>query len=195
MIPYEFAPHSDLLTSKYCFVWRNDVFSSEELYKITQLGDALQADTGMVSGGKVKDIRKCEVAWMENNPETEFIYSRLASVANSVNAECFDYDLYGFVEPFQYTVYAEEGAQYSWHLDTGVKNVAPRKLSVVLQLSSSLDYEGGDLEFMTSDTPVKARKVKGIVYVFPSFILHRVTPVTSGIRKSLVAWVSGKKFK
>jgi PKHD-type hydroxylase len=74
-------------------------------------------------------------------------------------------------------------------------NNSPRKLSMVLQLSDPSEYDGGDLEFYVQSEPIKAEKKKGIVYVFPSWVLHRVTPVTRGTRRSLVMWIAGPKFK
>ena len=113
-----------------------------------------------------------------------------------MNGQFFDLDLYGFVEDLQYTTYnsVEEG-HYDWHMDKGNLNSSPRKLSMVLQLSDPTEYEGGDLEFMMSKDPIKATKQKGIIYTFPSYILHRVTPVTAGTRKTLVVWLAGPKFK
>ena len=39
------------------------------------------------------------------------------------------------------------------------------------------------------------RRDQGYVAVFPSYVLHEVTPVTKGTRYSLVSWVTGKSFK
>jgi PKHD-type hydroxylase len=36
---------------------------------------------------------------------------------------------------------------------------------------------------------------RGRILFFPSFILHKVHPVTKGVRKSIVAWVEGPKFR
>jgi PKHD-type hydroxylase len=71
----------------------------------------------------------------------------------------------------------------------------PRKLSVVLQLSDPSEYEGGDLEIMNCSEPTQVKKEKGLVTAFPSFMLHRVTPVTKGIRRTLVVWLTGPRFR
>jgi PKHD-type hydroxylase len=65
----------------------------------------------------------------------------------------------------------------------------------VLQLSDPDEYEGGNLEILSSREPTVIEKKKGLVSVFPSYILHRVTPVTSGVRKTLVVWTTGPKFR
>jgi len=70
----------------------------------------------------------------------------------------------------------------------------PRKLSLVLQLSDPKDYEGGELILHLSEEPTVVPKKQGYVTIFPSFVLHEVTPVTSGTRHSLVSWISGKPF-
>ena len=73
--------------------------------------------------------------------------------------------------------------------------MAPRKRSLVLQLSDPSDYEGGDLEFFVSAEPTPVERKKGLIVAFPSFVLHHVTPVTSGTRRTLVVWLSGPKFR
>ena len=65
-----------------------------------------------------------------------------------------------------------------------------RKLSISVQLSRSEDYEGGELQFKVGSDEIVATQDPGSVIIFPSYIRHRVTPVTSGVRHSLVQWVS-----
>ncbi len=80
-------------------------------------------------------------------------------------------------------------------MDCGPGNGSPRKLSMVLQLSDPSEYEGGDLELFTSANPIITKKQKGIIHAFPSYVMHRVTPVTKGVRKTLVVWIAGPRFK
>jgi PKHD-type hydroxylase len=82
---------------------------------------------------------------------------------------------------------------YGWHLDYG--GGISRKLSLAIQLTDPSEYEGGNLQIMTSGEPQNMRKQRGLIAVFPSYVLHQVTPVTQGSRQSLVAWVSGPAFK
>ena len=77
-----------------------------------------------------------------------------------------------------------------------------RKLSVTVSLSDPLDYEGGNLEFaIDGDEPGKnlfqtCREIftKGSIVVFPSYVWHRITPVTKGRRLSLVQWNMGPGY-
>ena len=72
---------------------------------------------------------------------------------------------------------------------------AKRKLTLVLQLSPSGDYEGGTLEVMPGAQVLEASRAQGCVTVFPSFTLHQVTPVRSGVRHSLTVWSHGPAFR
>jgi PKHD-type hydroxylase len=70
-----------------------------------------------------------------------------------------------------------------------------RKLSLSVQLSEPEDYEGGSLLLYNGEEPMTLPKTRGTGLFFPSYSLHEVTPVTKGIRYSLVAWFLGPRFK
>ncbi len=112
------------------------------------------------------------------------------------NAECFGFNLNGLQE-FQVAKY-ETDDHYVWHSDMRLnKRESMRKLSITVQLSDPNDYEGGDFEF-PEDIGCPARPFiaeKGTVIIFPSFLPHRVTPVTKGTRYSLVGWYEGNNWR
>ena len=67
---------------------------------------------------------------------------------------------------------------------------------MVLMLSDPSEFEGGQLEIKTdSDNPITLEQKRGRAWFFPSYVLHRVTPVTKGTRRSLVLWIGGPEFK
>jgi PKHD-type hydroxylase len=70
----------------------------------------------------------------------------------------------------------------------------PRKLSLVLLLTETSQFEGGDLQLFTNEIQTP-EQLRGRVIGFPSYMSHRVTPVTKGQRKSLVCWVGGPHFR
>ena len=76
----------------------------------------------------------------------------------------------------------------------GISNTH-RKVSVVVQLSDGDDYEGGRLKTWGIDGEITHSKTLGCCVIFPSFTLHKVEPVTKGIRESLVCWAHGPSFK
>lgn len=198
MSAYHLSPSPDLSSKEQNYATWNDAFSESEVSNIKQIGDGLASDVAGVENNElIEDLRKSKVGWIALNNNTNFIYDKLAYVSRQLNGQFFDFDLYGFVEDFQYTVYNGSGNDhYTWHMDKGNLNSSPRKLSLVMQLSDPSEYEGGDLElWLGGDAPITIEKKKGMIVAFPSFILHRVTPVTRGTRKSLVVWVTGNKFR
>ena len=71
-----------------------------------------------------------------------------------------------------------------------------RKLSFTLQLSDENEYGGGELQLITDDRRmIQVPKTKGLLVVFKSDMLHRVRPVKSGLRKSIVGWITGPAWK
>lgn len=196
MSVYSFVPSPDLTCREENFAFWEKGFDDDQIKRIIEIGDSLAIqDASVGSGEKNSKIRKSKVGWITHTQESNFIYDQLAYITRQINGQFFEYDLFGFVEDLQYTKYEEDGGHYNWHMDKGGVQPAPRKLSVVMQLSDPDEYEGGDLEFLVGGETIQAKKEKGMIYVFPSFVLHRVTPVTKGTRRSLVVWVTGPKFK
>jgi len=79
-----------------------------------------------------------------------------------------------------------------------------RKLSATVILN--VNYEGGVFEIlsdpyhdrktdtMTQEIRTPDIKSLGTILVFPSYLNHRVTKITKGVRHSLVVWCLGKPF-
>ncbi len=128
----------------------------------------------------------------------EDIWNKLAKVVAEVNSRYFHFDLTGFYEPIQLGIYtAEDKGHYDWHVDMFISNTnAPRKLSMVLMLSDPSEFEGGELLLKSDSDEYRSLSLaKGRAWFFPSYMLHKVTPVTKGTRKTLVLWVGGPQFK
>ena len=121
---------------------------------------------------------------------------QLQNLIKEANDTLWDFDITMMREEAQYTEYYEGGGHYGWHMDTGSGILSQRKISITVQLSDPEEYEGGDLElWFGGDEPIQAPKGKGIGVIFPSYMMHRVTPVTKGTRKSLVLWVGGSHYR
>lgn len=192
---YAFQPLANAHERSYAY-WQG-AFKYEELEKIIALGESLEVVPGKVADEtEHHEIRHSKISWIKPNDESLWIFRRIADIMQKLNAQCFGFDLWGFVDALQYTVYdAALGDQhYDWHIDANGKGQHPRKLSASIQLSDPMDYEGGELwvhGFHREALP----KQRGMIHVFPSYTLHRVTPVTKGVRRSLVAWASGPEFR
>jgi len=195
MTNYRLPPAPTFGRGEYGFTSWENVFSDEELAQVNAIGVALLPAAAQVGTEVDVEYRRSKVSWIHLNAETEWIFSRLGYVVSSLNGQFYGFNIYGFVEALQYTVYEEddEGC-YDWHLDWA-SSTSQRKLSIVVQLSDPDEYEGGDLQVLTSKNPTDIEKAKARAAVFPSFTLHRVTPVTKGVRRTLVAWVCGDAFK
>jgi PKHD-type hydroxylase len=181
------------------YVYWEDVFTEEDIFELQKLASRAEnfANVGGPDGQPVfdKQIRSAKVFWLHNSSEMDKFYERLGYVIENLNREFFGFDLEGFGEPIQLTNYNSSYAgKYDWHCD--FNSTISRKLSLVLQLSKPSEYEGGVLEIIGHDgTILQIDKKQNYLVAFPSWALHRVTPVTAGHRQSLVSWVSGQPFR
>lgn len=142
------------------------------------------------------DLRSSRIMWLAEENKFEYLYKEMAGIITHINDHCYKYSLYGF-ESLQYTEYhASENGHYTWHIDTSVRGGQQhvRKLSFSAGLNDESEYEGGELEFWLGPEKVSYRLKKGQIIVFPSYLLHRVAPVTKGVRKTLVGWSRGPNF-
>ena len=118
------------------------------------------------------------------------------------NAEFFNYELEYF-QAIQFARY-QDGGHYDWHQDCSPQNLSKenRKLSLTMSLTDHDSYDGGLLQFYNGDRPYEDKdhdierdiKSVGSVIVFDSRDWHRVTPVTRGVRYSIVCWTVGPNF-
>ena len=112
------------------------------------------------------------------------------------NKKTFHVDVINKSE-IQFTEYrSDEGGKYDWHHDVNWngQDGLDRKLSISIQLSDKTDYLGGDFEFEEINSSMDFKGI-GTIIIFPSYLRHRVTKVTSGTRRSLVAWFYGPSWK
>jgi len=162
---------------------------------------------------ELKDLKKkrdSNIIWMNDR----WIYKEIQPYVHSANANAgwnFQWD---FSESCQFTKYTK-GQFYDWHCDSwdkpyekeGPDKGKIRKLSMTCQLTDGSEYKGGELEFdfrnydphMRDESKhrIQCKEIlpKGSIIVFPSFVWHRVKPVTSGTRYSLVVWHLGRPFR
>jgi PKHD-type hydroxylase len=158
----------------------------------------------------LKKKRDSNIVWMNDR----WIYKEIQPYVNQANRNAgwnFEWD---WSESCQFTKY-KKGQYYDWHCDSwdkpyleeGPTKGKIRKLSMTCQLTDGSEYEGGELEFdfrnydphMRDESKhrIQCKEIlpKGSIIVFPSFVWHRVKPVTKGVRYSLVVWNLGYPFK
>jgi PKHD-type hydroxylase len=182
--------------------------------------DKAKTKDGKLKKSAIKNIqqkRKSDIVWMNDT----WIYKEIHPYIREANQKAgwnFDWD---WSESCQFTKYGV-GQYYGWHCDSWDKPYTRpmnadgtypvdhgkiRKLSVTISLTEPDEYEGGNLEFdfrnQVDWEKNKKAKIKscdeirprGSIIVFPSFVWHRVAPVTKGTRYSLVIWNLGYPFR
>lgn len=166
------------------------VFNKEECSEIIRIGNATNVGKSTVFNAIETNHRVSENGWI-NLKDHRWIGEKLSTIAFAANKHYgFDVDsLNHYVQFTRYTV----GSHYSWHYDMGPHELSRRKISLVTMLSDPKEYGGGELEFMSNSSVNRDRQ--GSVIVFPSYEVHRVRPVESGERYTLVSWLEGSPFE
>ena len=145
-----------------------------------------------------KKIRDCKIGWISY---THWISGVMVNCIIEANQKFFKYDLTGWANNIQYTVYDQKDSKYNWHCDTGTANLLnkceTRKLSISLLLSDPNEYEGGEfqLQLCGRKDMITIKPPLGYAIIFPSTSVHRVRPIKSGRRISLVGWYGGPNFR
>ena len=163
----------------------SSLFSSKELQSILDYCKSLELIEGavLVKGQDTVDHNKrnTKIAWVHQNPETSWIFKRVSRL--------WQLEPISMLQAFQYSLYTV-GGHYEWHRDIGARDeiVSDRVISGTLQLSEPTEYQGGLLEIENSFGKHSVEKEFGMFTSFPAGWRHRVTPVTHGVRKTLVMW-------
>lgn len=165
-------------------------FECEALVAMFQEKIAVEAT--VKSDGEISHTaRKSTLTWLHWNEDLRWVFDRLEKATNLVNNKFYGFQLSGFYEALQLTRY-NHGDFYNWHEDGCEAGLSTRKLSLSLQLTDPELYKGGKLIIFPDE---EAGQSLGSCTFFPSYLTHRVTPMTSGTRHSLVAWVTGEPFR
>lgn len=172
------------------------LLSKEECESIIDYAKHIGSRTGVV-GEKGKEegkFRKSTVKWINYGEENSNLFKKMNDISRKLNETIWKYNLDTENNPIQFTEYKAPDGHYSWHIDTAQGRASRRKLSICIQLSDPIDYEGGEL-LVQSTKLVTVNKTRGNAAIFPSTLAHIVNPVVSGNRYSLVAWLTGDPFR
>jgi PKHD-type hydroxylase len=194
---------SDRAQITYPYTWWDNGFTEEELQWIINNCETADLHRGTVIDNieKMSPDRKCDLAFYSRTTENAWVFDRMNMILNTINDQFYGFELNGY-DSFQYTAYnSEELAEYDWHMDIILGKSAynanmpePRKLSMTILLND--DFEGGEFQVNLGNEkkPETVELPKGRAIIFPSWLIHRVKPVTKGIRRSVVVWTQGPKF-
>mgnify|MGYP003125100548 CR=1 FL=1 len=180
------------------FVGKN-MFDEKLLFDIDEYASHQQLESGgsyasTLDGEKQPmKTRSTMIHWMTNEKYRNSllpIYQQISYIVRKINDSMWGYNYNGY-EPFQYSEY-EVGDHFNWHIDQNqFTGTEIRKISFSLGLSNKNEYEGGDLIIKSSDQENNYNLDRGDIVVFPSWMLHKVTPITKGKRRVVVGWGEG----
>ena len=152
------------------------------------------ASQGLSGGSQYMDARRTAVCSLDpaNNA---WIYGIIEQCFLGANQQ-MGFDIVPSVnEPIQLLRYdAEESGHFRWHADTSPSDMT-RKISLIVPLNNPDEYDGGELQFNQGGIVNSIDQVAGRAYAFPSWLIHQVTPVTRGVRYSLVSWIRGPSWR
>jgi len=196
------------MLGKYFYWYFTKALHNVVCDSIIKLGKNKKLDKARIGGsGYNKDIRNSNVTWLDDFWLYRYIHPYI-QMANKNAGWNYQWD---YSEMFQFTEY-KKNQFYSWHRDSwdgpykdhNNKNFNGkiRKLSVICSLVEPSDFKGGELLFQprdqtNSDITIECKEIlpRGSIVVFPSYVFHKVNPVTKGKRYSLVSWNLGVPFK
>jgi len=197
------------LTPRFC----DDVikYALQQKEDIARTGGFNKKDLTEEDIKNMRRKRRSDLVWLNDT----WIYKEIHPFVHEANKQAGWNFEWNRSEACQFTKY-KQGQYYDWHSDSWDKVYKKpghsddgkiRKLSMTCQLTDGSEYSGGELEFdfRDYDPPQRdeskhVRKApeilpKGSIIVFPSFVWHRVKPITRGTRYSLVLWHLGYPFK
>lgn len=150
------------------------------------------------------DDRDSAVSWFSAARECEWFHDRLVRITQDVaNVQWpilntgADGKLTCEFEKCQYAVYGQGQHFNAWHQDAFEEGHDPedaRQITIVVMLSDRKAYKGGHFQAKVINSAGRKvqKKLKmgaGDCVVFPAKkLVHRVLPVESGIRKTIVFW-------
>ena len=115
-----FLPEQRNYVNHLNYYYFENAFSEDEIEKIKSIGNSLSKEKASVgTDGNISEYRISDIAWIDDNPNTEWLYSKIADYAKTANKEMWNFDIWGYHDSLQYTTYYGDGGHYDWHLDLG----------------------------------------------------------------------------
>lgn len=200
---YQFTTHNTTQVKqklhKYFPVYLPNVLDRQQINDIDHIAknaSSQNAKVGQDQGVVDASMRRTEIKWLTPDITPPEFSKYFEQIIKRVNADHFQFEIAG-MEAFQYGVYdASIAGHYNWHTDMSVMAENElRKISMSLLLNDPSEYEGGNLLLNVEGSIVVAQEKIGQAIFFPSWMPHCVTPVTKGVRKSLVTWIHGPQLR
>lgn len=174
-----------------------NAISLTNINKIKEYCSTLNTSTAAIGVTEtvVTGVRKGAKSFINPTNDSHWIFQLVFNIVTDANTKHWGFDLSG-CNSIQYTLYEDNGDHYNWHTDLFFNEALSemRKLSVIVPLTDPSEYQGGEFQIRLSKE-ITIPQPLGTIIMFPSFVPHRITPLISGRRESLVFWFVGPKFK
>lgn len=192
-------PKKQCRSYEYAAFWE-DFLTDEEIKILQDLPEWSNLYDAVIDGNIVnKSVRSSSMSWANYDEKSYHVWKKITNVVSEVNENFFHLDLNEFSDSPQLTLYSSHENHldfYDWHTDMILGSPVTRKLSMSLLLSDPSEFEGGEFLIKTDgDRIMTLKQAKGRAWFFPSYIHHKVAPVTKGIRRSVVLWAAGDPFR
>jgi len=124
-----------------------------------------------------------------------FPFMNIREITKQANDQIYDFKLLGIIDQDFPQIYSyREGDYYDYHLDISPM-ATTRKLSFIVNLSDPKTYEGGEIEFLNTDTSESNLNEQGSILIFPSFLPYKIGKVTRGEKRIIVGCIHGAVFR
>lgn len=189
---------NDFCTERYRLY--PNLLTPEQCQQAIETFELFESETGIVGEEYGKkpvvdhSLRKCEVTYIPNDDKTKWIHDILESALEDAN-KVWRFDVSDYSQPMRMMDYGPTDHFQSWHMDHGPGQTCYRKLTIVVQLDrQDVDFEGGEFEIAGGDVSDEYYN-QGCGIVFPTYYYHRVAPITTGRRRTIVHRAIGPRFK
>ena len=178
-------------------VYRENYLTQKECFNLIKSLDTDELVDASLAGDYSENIVNKNIRKTLNiDFHDENLFKKLNGAIKVANENYYNYSIES-IDTLRFLKYGI-GGNYNWHTDIGRSETSNRKLTAIIQLSDENTYEGGDFEYGITDTTgedlIKGNKKQGTLIIFPSFLSHRVTPITKGNRYSIITWMEGDTF-
>tara|TARA_R110000787_G_C13159972_1_gene419517 strand:- start:24 stop:581 length:558 start_codon:yes stop_codon:yes gene_type:complete len=180
---------------KYIYYYYPKVLNLKKIKKLNKfiLNNSESNEKDIPSKVVVKKVEVNVIGW--SILKKCDVLEDIEDLIDHTNTEAFNFNIqplnkYDYVNYNTYT--AKSKSEYDWHFDgEPFEKKYTLKLTVLINLSEK-KFKGGDLYLWHGQNlHIKQFNEPGSVIIFPSFLPHKVTPLTKGERKTLTIWKKG----
>jgi len=162
----------------------------DEILEISSNFNLMDAPTSYDTNKKVReeilDFNKRQIVYVEDKLFLE-LSTKILNKLNELNI--FNGIKYDTIGNYSFNKYSE-GDFLNYHYDGAEIDKNGATITLVIELSD--DYAGGEFCYKIDNNEYNFIKGKGNLYIFESTTMHKVKPITNGIRYSMNCW---PKFK